>query len=145
MSFGRRLRKVISKLNCRRSSKSKTVTVPATIHTFQSFQSLPYEALVGVGAGEKTQPSPASRSKAQYASTGSPIQAQLGPSQVHRLQAMGPDPEPENRNYGEDRLEGEEMLEENQRQTDLRRSPTNISTSSSDYSNHCKPLEFQLW
>ncbi|PUU79910.1 hypothetical protein B9Z19DRAFT_777471 [Tuber borchii] len=135
MSFGRRLRKVVSKFNCRRSSKPRTDTAPPAIHPSQSFQSRPYETPVGVGASEQAQPPPASWSKAQYVSTGSPIQAQPGPSQVHRLQAMGPDPESENRNY-EGSSEGEQMLEENQRQTDLRRSPTNISTSSSDYSNH---------
>lgn len=144
MSFGRRLRKVVSKLSCRRSSKPRTDTTPPAIHPSQSFQSRPYETPVGVGASEKAQPPPASWSKAQYASTDSPIQAQPGPSQVHRLRAMGPDSESENRNYGEGSLEGEQTLEENQRQTDLRRSPTNISTSSSDYSNHCEPLEFQL-
>ncbi|KAG0134693.1 hypothetical protein HOY82DRAFT_206282 [Tuber indicum] len=125
MSFGRRLRKAVSKLICRRGSKPRTDTTLAMIHPSQSFQSRPYETPVGVGASERAQPPPVARSRSQ-----------LEPSQAHRLSATGPDPEPENRNHGESSREEEQISEENRRQSNLWRSPTNISTSSSDYSNH---------
>ncbi|KAG0637923.1 hypothetical protein HOY80DRAFT_1002222 [Tuber brumale] len=136
MSFGRRLRKAVSKLICRRGSKPRTDTALAMIHPSQSFQSRPYETPVGVGASERVQPPPVARSGTQYATTGSPNRVQLEPSQAHRLSATGPDPEPENRNHGESSREEEQISEENRRQSNLWRSPTNISTSSSDYSNH---------
>ncbi|CUS12487.1 unnamed protein product [Tuber aestivum] len=136
MSFSRRLRKAVSKLNCRRGSKSRTGAAPDTTHPSQSLRSRPYETPAGVGASESPQPPSAARSSEQYASTGSPTPAQSEPGQVHRLSAIGPDPEPEYRNYGESSLEEEQTSEENRRQSSLWRPPTNISTSSSDYSNH---------
>ncbi|RPA97316.1 hypothetical protein L873DRAFT_1829034 [Choiromyces venosus 120613-1] len=140
MSFGRRLRKVVSKLNCRRSSKPRTDAAPGVIQPFQSFQSRPYETPAGVGASERAQQlPPVARSRVQHVTAGSPTQAQPEPSQVHRLSAIGPDPESENRNYGESSPEEEQIVEENRRDfglTNLGRSPSNISASSSDYSNH---------
>ncbi|PWW71631.1 hypothetical protein C7212DRAFT_360567 [Tuber magnatum] len=140
MSFGRRLRKAVSKLNFRRGSKSRAESraeaAPDMIHPSQSFLSRPYETPAGVGASESPPPPPVAQGRELYVSTGSPNRTQPEPSQVHRLSAMGPDPEPENRNYGESSLGEERTSEENRRQSYLRRSPTNISTSSSDYSNH---------